>query len=56
MLEGRGGEREREGRGGGGGRSCFLVVNTLSWDFGTTIPNPTRPQVADSGIPYKYIG
>ena len=21
-----------------------------------TIPNPTRPRVADSGTPYRYIG
>ena len=24
--------------------------------FWATIPNPTRPRVADSGTPYRYIG
>ena len=37
--------------------------NIMSWVlvsviavFWATIPNPTRPRVADSGTPYRYIG
>ena len=26
------------------------------WGGGATIPNPTRPRVADHGTPYRYIG
>ena len=34
--------------------ACVLVsVIAVFW---ATIPNPTRPRVADSGTPYRYIG
>ena len=41
---------------------CWVVVS-VNWVvvsviavFWATIPNPTRPRVADSGTPYRYIG
>ena len=33
----------------------WVLVSVIA-DFWATIPNPRRPRVADSGIPYRYIG
>ena len=34
---------------------CWVLVSVIAV-FWATIPNPTRPRVADSGTPYRYIG
>ena len=33
----------------------WVLVSVIAV-FWATIPNPTRPRVADSGTPYRYIG
>ena len=35
---------------------CDWVLVSVIAVFWATIPNPTRPRVADSGTPYRYIG
>ena len=32
------------------------IFSNINWDFWATIPSPTRPRVADSGIPNRYRG
>ena len=41
------------GSGGGGGGSNSSSSFGVLW---ATIPNPRRPRVADSGIPYSSMG
>ena len=35
--------------------TAWVLVSVIAV-FWATIPNPTRPRVADSGTPYRYIG
>ena len=35
--------------------ATWVLVSVIAV-FWATIPNPTRPRVADSGTPYRYIG
>ena len=35
--------------------TIWVLVSVIAV-FWATIPNPTRPRVADSGTPYRYIG
>ena len=39
----------------GDNSKSWVLVSVIA-DFWATIPNPTRPRVADSGTPYRYIG
>ena len=36
--------------------TSFRVLVSMIAVLGATIPNQTRPRVADSGTPYRYIG